>query len=48
MNKKNVIHCSKAIIALAKKIAEKDANTSCPFLGYQPRLPKEVKKLRKF
>ncbi|MDO4337217.1 MAG: cyclic lactone autoinducer peptide [Eubacteriales bacterium] len=33
---------------MAKKVAERDANTSCPFLGYQPKLPKSVKKLRKF
>lgn len=36
------------IVKMAKKVAERDANTSCPFLGYQPKLPKEIKRLRKF
>lgn len=39
---------SKVIVGLAKKVAERDANTSCLFFGYQPKVPKEVKKLRKF
>lgn len=28
--------------------AVKDANSTCFFIGYQPKLPEEVKKLRKF
>lgn len=35
---------SKALV----KSAEKEANSSCFFIGYQPELPKDVKKLRKF
>ncbi|MFR8172570.1 MAG: cyclic lactone autoinducer peptide [Marvinbryantia sp.] len=37
----------KAIRFLAKKAAERDANTSCPLWGYQPELPEAVKKLKK-
>ncbi|WP_077610977.1 cyclic lactone autoinducer peptide [Clostridium sp. Marseille-P2415] len=35
---------SKAIL----KSAVKEANSSCFFIGYQPKLPKDVLKLRKF
>ncbi|RDU24965.1 cyclic lactone autoinducer peptide [Anaerosacchariphilus polymeriproducens] len=35
---------SKAIL----KSAVKEANSSCFFIGYQPIIPKDVKKLRKF
>ncbi|MBB5196129.1 cyclic lactone autoinducer peptide [Anaerocolumna cellulosilytica] len=35
---------SKAIL----KSTVKEANTCCFFIGYQPELPKAVKKLRKF
>lgn len=35
---------SKAIL----KSATKEANSSCFFIGYQPKLPKDVMKLRKF
>lgn len=38
----------KAIIGLAKKNATMEANTSCPVIGYQPKEPQAVKKLRKF
>lgn len=48
MDKKMPGCCKKVISNLAKKVAERDANTSCPFLGYQPKLPDSVKKLRKF
>lgn len=38
---------SKTIGYLVRKIAERDANTSCPFWGYQPKLPEAVRKLKK-
>ena len=44
MNKKVVEYGKKVIGKLAKTI---DANTTCPFLGYQPDLPDSVKKLGK-
>lgn len=37
-----------AIVTVAKKSAEIEANTSCPLLHYQTKEPKEVQKLRKF
>ncbi|MCI8669013.1 MAG: cyclic lactone autoinducer peptide [Lachnospiraceae bacterium] len=33
---------------IAFKIAAEDANSACPCISYQPKLPKSVKKLRKF
>lgn len=33
---------------IAIKIATQEANTTCPFISYQPKMPKAVKKLRKF
>lgn len=36
------------IVMIAKKSAVMEANTTCPYLHYQPREPKEVQKLRKF
>lgn len=39
--------CRKAIGYCARKAAERDANTSCPVIGYQPKLPNAVKKLKK-
>ncbi len=38
----------KAIVNMAKKSASMEANTTCPCLGYQPKEPQAVKKLRKF
>ena len=38
----------KAVVEMAKRNATMEANTSCPFIGYQPKEPKAVKKLRKF
>lgn len=35
---------SKAIL----KSAAKEVNSACFFIGYQPRLPKDAMKLRKF
>lgn len=31
----------------AIKIAKSDANTACPFISYQPKLPEAVGKLKK-
>lgn len=33
---------------MAVKIAVAEANTACPFITYQPKLPQTVKNLRKF
>lgn len=33
---------------IAIKIAKMDANTACSCITYQPKLPKEVERLRKF
>ena len=38
----------KTIAFLAKKTASIEANTACPCIGYQPKEPQNVKKLRKF
>lgn len=32
---------------IAIKIASADANTACPCITYQPKMPKAVQKLRK-
>lgn len=38
----------KAIASMAKRSAGMEANTACPCLGFQPKEPQAVKKLRKF
>lgn len=38
----------RTVVYLVKKSASMEANTACPFIGYQPKEPKAVKKLRKF
>lgn len=38
----------KAIAYVAKKMAFVEANTACPLVGYQPKEPQGVKKLRRF
>lgn len=38
----------KTIAYLAKKSANMEANTACPCIGFQPKEPQTVKKLRKF
>lgn len=43
---KNVM--KKTIVSMAKKSASLEANTACPAIGFQPKEPQEVKKLRKF
>lgn len=40
--------CSKVVVKAAYKMAILDANTACPCVGYQPKIPKSVKQLRKF
>lgn len=46
--KKNVLKTGTQMLkGVAKKMAERDANTSCPFWSYQPELPESVRKLRK-
>lgn len=46
--KKNFVKTSTKIICrVAKKLAERDANTTCIYWGYQAKLPPAVKKLRK-
>ena len=32
----------------ARAVAKNNANTMCPFVMHQPKLPDKVKKLRKF
>ncbi len=47
--KKDVKKLSLELASIAiMKSAVKEANSSCFFIGYQPKLPKDVKKLRKF
>lgn len=41
-------HFMGIVAALALVVAASDAMVCCPFLQYQPELPEEVKKLRKF
>ncbi len=38
----------KAVAGIAKRTASMEANTTCPLIGYQPKEPQAVKKLRKF
>lgn len=38
----------RTIAYLATKSASMEANTTCPCIGYQPKEPQAVKKLRKF
>ena len=38
----------KLIVNVAKKVAVVEANTTCPYFGYQEKESKQVKKLRKF
>ena len=46
MDKKTIINGKKILGYIAKRIAVRDANTTCPFLGYQPKLPTVVKELK--
>ena len=47
MDKRTFEFRKKVIGYLAKKLAKRDANTACSFLGYQAKLPMAVKKLKK-
>ena len=42
----------KKVLSLVSKVAmgtaKKTANSACVFLGYQPKLPEAVNKLKKF
>lgn len=38
---------TKLMVKLAYKAAKTEANTTCPFWGYQPEVPDAVKKLSK-
>ena len=46
MDKRTFTNGNKVLGYIAKRIAVRDANTTCPFLGYQPKLPTAVKKLK--
>lgn len=48
MKKKIKQELSKHVVRVARKVAEIEANSSCPLFAYQPILPDGVKKLRKF
>ena len=47
MKRKKSVLGKKIIGGIAKKMAERDANTTCASFAYQPRLPLAVKKMRK-
>ena len=38
----------KGIAAIAKRTAMVEVNTVCPLIAFQPEVPEELKKLRKF
>ena len=42
------IGIKKAIVAAAKMATAANVNSTCMFVAYQPKLPKDAKKLRKF
>ena len=42
MDKRTSTNGNKVLGYIAKRIAVRDANTTCPFLGYQPKLPTAV------
>jgi len=47
MKKSTIGFGMKTMGSIAKKLAERDANTTCAFLAYQSKLPLVVKKLKK-
>ncbi|MGI6018028.1 MAG: cyclic lactone autoinducer peptide [Marvinbryantia sp.] len=47
MKSKLTENYKKAVRYAARKIAVRDANTTCAYFAYQPQLPKEVENLRK-
>lgn len=38
----------RCIVRAAVSVAKAEANSACPYLSYQPKKPKAVKKLRNF
>lgn len=42
------IGIKKAIAAVAKMATAANVNSACMFVAYQPKLPKDAKKLRNF
>lgn len=38
----------KGIAIIAKQAAMVEVNTACPLIAFQPEMPKELKKYRKF
>ncbi len=45
--KKITLECKKIIKSLAIKTAKAEVNATCPFISYQPKLPKAVLNLKK-
>lgn len=45
---KNKKITQKLLEKIAIKVAMADANATCPCIDYQPKMPKLIKKLRKF
>lgn len=39
--------CKTLITRVAVEVAKIDVNTTCPFISYQPKLPKSIYKLKK-
>ena len=42
------IKTNSVVAKIALKVAKGQANSTCPFIAHQPKLPDAVKKLRKF
>lgn len=38
----------KKFVSVARKITSVEVNSTCPLIAYQPKLPIEAEKLRKF
>lgn len=47
MKSKMTKNYKKAVRYVARKIATRDANTTCAYFAFQPKMPKEVANLRK-
>lgn len=47
VSKKLIKLYTEIAVRAARKIAEMEVNTSCPFVGFQPEIPDSVKKLSK-
>ncbi len=49
MKRKSIIlSIEKMVATMAKKAAIVEANTACPYFGYQEKEKKSIKRLRKF